>query len=103
LEGIRHLKIYATREGHTRVPKRHVEAGYPLGAWVARTRARVAALSPEQRQALGGLPTWTWTASISQWDRNYQALIAYAKREGHAQVPGLHVEEAVELGRWVAR
>ena len=38
-DGFRHLTIFKEREGHCRVPSRHVENGFRLGGWVETQRA----------------------------------------------------------------
>ena len=35
------------------------------------------------------------------WQKRYQLLMQYVKREGHSRVPARHEENGVRLGRWV--
>ena len=54
------VKRFAAREGHSRVPQKHVEDGIALGKWVSVQRAKRDALPPERRAKLEALPGWTW-------------------------------------------
>ena len=59
------LASYVRRVGHARVAQKHVERGFPLGAWVARVRLRYRdtssrGLSEGQVRCLEALPGWTW-------------------------------------------
>ena len=59
------LLRFVRREGHARVPQKHVERGFPLGAWVARVRLRRRGaargrLTREEAQRLESLSRWTW-------------------------------------------
>src|SRR5262249_54708638 len=51
-EGLRYLTIYKAREGHCRVPFKHIENGFRLGQWVNRQRTNKDGLSKERRQGL---------------------------------------------------
>jgi hypothetical protein len=54
------VKRFAAREGHSRVPQKHVEDGIALGKWVSVQRAKRDTLPPERRAKLEALPGWTW-------------------------------------------
>lgn len=56
------LEKFAAREGHTRVPQRHVEQGIRLGIWVSvqRRDALADVMPPERRKRLEALPGWAW-------------------------------------------
>ncbi len=60
---LEHAKRFVEREGHARVPDRHVEDGFRLGRWVRVQRAdyKRDELSPERREALEALDGWVWT------------------------------------------
>lgn len=62
------LLRFVARTGHARVRQRHVERGYPLGAWVGRVRLRRreearGQLTPAQVLRLESLPGWAWGRS----------------------------------------
>lgn len=100
------LDAYVAREGHARVERGHIEAGWPLGVWVARQRNRYqqGRLTAPLTQRLGVLPGWTWRTEPPDrsWDDWLALLGAYVAREGHALVPRAHVEDGAALGGWVA-
>ena len=64
--GFAALKRFTAREGHTRVPKNHVEDGYALSAWVTRQRWAFprGRLGAERIAQLEALPGWTWSMSV---------------------------------------
>jgi hypothetical protein len=62
------LLRFILRTGHARVRQKHIEGGFPLGAWVARVRLRRRGgargrLTPAQERRLESLPGWTWGRS----------------------------------------
>jgi hypothetical protein len=57
------LKEFIEREGHARVPAKHVEEGFALGQWVTSRRQtfkRGKMLLAEQHR-LENIPGWTWS------------------------------------------
>lgn len=56
------LEKFAAREGHTRVPQKHVEEGIRLGIWVSvqRRDALADVMPPERHKRLEELPGWAW-------------------------------------------
>ena len=56
------LECFVEREGHSRVPRSHVEAGKPLGQWVGTQRAwhRSGKLSADRVRLLESLRGWVW-------------------------------------------
>jgi hypothetical protein len=54
-DGLRCLRIYKEREGHCRVPPKHVENGFRLGQWVGNRRTKKQTLSEARRQQLDEL------------------------------------------------
>jgi hypothetical protein len=94
------LGVFVAREGHARVPARHVEDGVSLGSWVQTTRKNKKQLSPEKLTRLDRLG-FVWEPFSEDFERNLQVLKGFVAREGHAQVPSDHVEEGVRLGSWI--
>jgi len=54
------LKQFSSREGHCRVPKKHKEDGFSLGAWVAKQKINEEKLSLENKRRLE-LLGFIWT------------------------------------------
>lgn len=103
-QALEHLRAYVEREGHANVPFEHVEEGFALGPWVQAKRARHqrGRLEADRAAALQALPGWTWDAVADQWERGYQALLAFRAGEGHLDVPAHHWEpDGFPLGSWV--
>ena len=42
-----------------------------------------------------------WEPFEVQWERNFALLEQYKRREGHCNVPALHEESGIKLGRWL--
>ena len=60
-------------------------------------------LEPDKVKRLESVPGWLWRVRTSTlWRRRYDALVAFAKREGHARVPIDHIEAGLKLGGWVS-
>jgi len=59
------IEQYAEREGHSRVPKKHVEDGFALGVWVMHLRDDYLRghLAEDRRKYLQKLPGWVWDAT----------------------------------------
>ena len=98
------LRQFAEREGHTRVPRGHVENGVALAAWVGRVRGshRRDNLSAAARADMDSVPGWEWDPPLDEWSRGMDELRHFVAREGHAVVPRQHRERAFALGSWVA-
>jgi superfamily II DNA or RNA helicase len=96
------LEVFVEREGHARVPATYSTAGLKLGTWVSNQRRARVRLSQGRREQLEALPGWTWEPINDQWEAGFAALTRYVEREGHARVPGSHVEADLNLGQWVS-
>ena len=99
------LRSFVAREGHARVPDRHVEAGFQLGRWVMNRRLeyRAGRLDPARVAELEAIPRWSWGPVADDRNAAMVALRAFVAREGHARVRWNHVEGEVKLGRWVSK
>ncbi len=95
------LLEFVSREGHCRVPARHVEDGVSLGRWLRFQRKNRDRLNAERAQALERLPGWSWDGQDAKWERAYKLLEEYVRREGTALVPKKHFENDFSLGAWV--
>jgi superfamily II DNA or RNA helicase len=101
--GLATLRVFVAREGHARVPQRHLEGRLRLGAWVTSRRAEHAAgrLALARAAELEALPGWTWDPFADDWTAALVALRAFVARKGHARVAGDHIEAGIHLGLWV--
>jgi len=99
-EGFRYLAAFAKREGHCRVPLRHLEKGFRLGFWVNRQRSRADKLAVIRCERLDKLG-FVWDAHSVRWEEGFRHLDAFVKREGHCRVPNKHLENGFRLGQWV--
>ncbi|MGO9747678.1 MAG: Helicase associated domain protein [Mycobacterium sp.] len=100
-EGFTSLLRFVRREGHAGVPKDHIEDGSNLGRWTSHQRAKRGSLSRDRRKRLEALPGWNWDLRADMWQRKFNLLREFQRREGHALVPQGHVEDRVKLGAWV--
>ena len=98
--GIELLEKFTAREGHSAVRKGHIEDDFKLGAWVNRMRTTRKKLSPTRIAQLDSL-NFVWEPFDFAFERNLGLLANYAKREGHVRIGSGHVEDGVNLGRWV--
>jgi len=102
-EGLRALLAFVKREGHSRVPDRHREAGFALGSWVRSRREghRLGWLSLPRVAALERLPGWSWRCQEDDFQEGLRLLREFVRREGHARVPDRYQESGFALGTWV--
>jgi hypothetical protein len=99
-EGFRYLKVFKQREGHCRVPQKHIENGFRLGQWVGVQRGNADTLSAPRRQQLDELG-FVWDPVETDWAEGFRYLTIYKQREGHCRVPATHKENGFRLGQWV--
>jgi len=102
-EGLRYLKVFSDREGHTKVRQDYKETDeFRLGSWVHTQKQAKDRMSAERRAKLESLPGWSWIDKSMQWDDGFNYLREYADREGHAKVAQLFkTADGFPLGRWV--
>ena len=111
-EGLGALAQFVEREGHARVPARHVEsfqgAEFKLGTWVSNRRKdfKAGGLSADRIATLREFHGWEWDPFEADFQECLVVLAQFVEREGHARVPLRHVElfDGVEfmLGTWVS-
>jgi hypothetical protein len=97
------LERFVAREGHARVPIGHIEDGVRLGTWVTtqRTSHTDGEMSGPRLARLEALPGWSWAPIEGQWEDTMALLKQFVAREGHARVSIGHIEDGVQLGKWV--
>jgi superfamily II DNA or RNA helicase len=100
-QGFDHLKLFQTREGHCRVPNKHFEGSYSLGAWVSFQRQRADFLSSDQRDRLQRLE-FVWSQRDAIWEDGFNNLKKFHQEHGHCRVPNKHKEGKFHLGAWVS-
>jgi hypothetical protein len=101
-DGFTRLKVFSEREGHTEVPKNHIEDGLNLGSWVStqKLRKRDRKISAERIARLESLNSWVWDSDEERWERGFSVLKMFVDREGHARVPAKYSEDEFNLGIW---
>ena len=84
------------------MPIGHIENGVRLGPWVnsQRTSCGREELPLQRVKRLESISGWVWDARDT-WDENFNALVRFVAREGHARVPTIHIEDGFRLGQWV--
>ncbi len=94
------LQQFVQREGHARVPARHLEGARPLGGWVHKIRTGHYKTTREQSALLASVG-FVWDYHEVTFEQNMILLERFVVREGNARVPSNHLEEGVKLGVWV--
>jgi hypothetical protein len=60
-DGFRHLKEFAEREGHIRVPDKYkMEDGFALSSWIYTQRLNEVNMDIARKARLEELPGWIW-------------------------------------------
>jgi superfamily II DNA or RNA helicase len=102
--GYSSLCDFVDREGHSQVPRGHVENGFALGHWVTKQRHALRQLPDDERhQRLAGLAGWTWEPYDDRWENAYRLLKVFGDAEGHCDVPQSYSIDGVRLGAWVGQ
>jgi hypothetical protein len=101
-KGFAVLRAFKKREGHTLVPRSHIERGFRLGQWVSVQRydCLQGHLLPERKKRLNAIG-FVWRQRDWLWERGFAALRKFKKREGHCRVAAFQIEDGVHLGHWV--
>jgi Helicase associated domain len=92
---------FRKRKGHCCPPLDHRESKYNLGRWVVTQRYLKDGLSVERKRRLDRIGfVWNWRDFA--WERSFEALLKFKRREGHCRVPIQHREGNFNLGSWVS-
>jgi hypothetical protein len=91
---------FRRRKGHCCPPQRHVEGKCNLGHWVSTQRYLKDDLSVERKKRLDRIGfVWNWRDFV--WERSFEALLEFKRRERHCCVPIKHREGNFRLGSWI--
>ena len=99
-EGFAALMTFKPRQGHCRVPQRHIEGTFNLGSWVAYSAGNRQTMPTERRQRLDAIG-FIWDPLEQAWEEGFAALMTFKPRQGHCSVPAFHIEGTLKLGQWV--
>ena len=94
------LQQFKEREGNCRVPARHKEGDFRLGAWVGKQRSNKDSVTPERIERLNALG-FVWDPFTEKWEEGFSKFLQFKEREGHCRVPKGHEEGDFRLGNWV--
>jgi superfamily II DNA or RNA helicase len=96
------LQKFKSREGHCRVPPKHIEEEMNLGNWVSVQRAfrNKGKLDHERIEHLDSIG-FCWDPYAEDWENGFSALQKFKDREGHCRAPWGFKEDAITLGKWV--
>ncbi|MFE4688101.1 helicase associated domain-containing protein [Streptomyces sp. NPDC056721] len=99
------------REGHLRVPRKHVETivgsedgqegQYRLGAWVSNQRSRAAMLSPERVEQLSKIGM-VWSLADERFQENLEAAKAYYDQHWTLCAPRTATALDKPVGQWLS-
>ena len=97
-------KKYFEEHGDLNVPYDYKsEDGVSLYRWLSGQRNNRRALSDEQIKLLEDIGfDWT-TRADSAWERNFERLAEYKRRNGNVNVPVNYVQGGARLGKWLSR
>ena len=95
------LTEYRKKQGHCNVPT-DCRQNPALGRWVAtqRHKRKIDGITAAQIRRLDELD-FVWSPGDAAWDRMYQGLVAFRKKQGHCNVPA-HWPDNENLASWVA-
>ena len=99
-EAFASLQKFHKREGHCRVPQKHLINGLQLGTWVSRQRQIKEQLSPERIARLEALG-FSWDPYAEQWEEAFKILKKFREREGHCRAAHTILLDGIKLGVWI--
>ncbi|WP_078627037.1 Helicase associated domain protein [Streptomyces exfoliatus] len=100
-QGLTHARAYSKEHGHLAVPKEDTPGGYPLGQWLANTRARHTRMPAQQAAALHALYPW-WNAPWSTlWQRTWHQARDHTEAHGPLQPARGFPTTSYSLGEWL--
>ena len=94
------LVNFKNRNGHCRVPLRHIEGETNLGRWVSRQRKTKHRLTIERLKQLNEIG-FCWDPLVAQWEDAFTLLTEFKEQKKHCRVPGGFKVDGFKLGAWV--
>jgi hypothetical protein len=99
--GLAQAHTYHQQHGHLAVPKEDTPADYPLGQWLANTRARHTRMPAHQAAALTALHPW-WNAPWrTLWQRTWHQARDHAVTHGSLEPASGFPTTSYSLGEWL--
>jgi len=102
-EGFERLMAYVEETGAASPPAGFRTDGFRLGNWVSVQRKNKDKLTPERKQLLESLKSWSWDPNTDKWNDGFERLMAYVEETGAASPPAGFRTDGFRLGNWVAR
>jgi superfamily II DNA or RNA helicase len=103
-EAFQHLLDYVAEHGTiSRLHRRAVYNGYPLGDWITGQMTRWETLGDERRKRLSAIPGWTLDKRADRWEEGFSLLQEYVQLHGTSRVPRGVIYKDFKLATWVAR
>ncbi|MFB7112780.1 Helicase associated domain protein [Streptomyces sp. NPDC056291] len=100
-QGLAHARAYAAEYGHLAVPKEDTPGGYPLGQWLANTRARHTRMPAHQAAALSALYPWWHAPWSTLWQRTWHQARDHTEAHGPLQPASGFPTTNYSLGEWL--
>ncbi|MFH9821555.1 Helicase associated domain protein [Streptomyces sp. NPDC017249] len=100
-QGLAHARAYYKEHGHLAVPKEDTPAGYPLGQWLANTRARHTRMAARQATALTALYPWWHAPWSTLWQRTWHHARDHAENHGPLEPASGFPTTSYSLGEWL--
>jgi hypothetical protein len=97
------LEKYVQIHENAQPPSGYRLEGFSVATWVKGQRQAYleGSLPRDKAERLSKLPGWSWRVFDDKNKAGFNALDLFVKREGHALVPGNHIENGFKLGKWV--
>jgi superfamily II DNA or RNA helicase len=98
------IEHFKKQKGHCNVPDSHIEDGANLGNWLGmqRRQKKKGGLPADRQQRLEEIGVVLWDPLEAQWEHRFGLFLEqFKKREGHCNVPRLHIEDGANLGNWL--
>jgi superfamily II DNA or RNA helicase/DNA-binding XRE family transcriptional regulator len=97
------LESFTEREGHARVPQRHVERSLRLGSWLNSIRDRQSTLDQSMIARLEAFPGFVWDPFGEAWELGFTELQAHVVATGAPDAQVGHVTDTgFRLGQWAS-